>query len=159
MRDEYFSQCENSWTPVCSRMQGEKQICNDCPHHVWKKLELWRIKNHLIGANDDGTDVIGIYPLLPDNTCRFLVFNFDNHGKEAEQTDFANTDDEWKDEVDALRRIGRKCGIAMLTERSRSGRGRTSGFFSSSRSRRKRHGLSAFFFFIKNRHFTKLLTF
>ncbi len=119
----YFPQCENSFTPACPRTRGEKQSCNDCPNHVWKKLELWRIKNHLIGAKEDGTDVIGIYPLLPDHTCRFLVFDFDNHARDAELSDYANTDDAWKDEVDALRLIGRKCGIDMLTERSRSGRG------------------------------------
>jgi len=28
---------------------------------------------------------------------------FDNHGKGAEQNDFANEDDSWHDEVDALR--------------------------------------------------------
>ena len=81
------------------------------------------IKNHLLGYKEDGTDVIGVYPLFPDNTCRFLVFDFDNHEKDAERTDYANADDSWKDEVDALRRIGTKCAIDMLTERSRSGRG------------------------------------
>ena len=32
------------------------------------------------------------------------VFDFDNHEKGAEQTDFANVDEEWHDEVEALRR-------------------------------------------------------
>lgn len=32
--------------------------------------------------------------------CRFLVFDFDNHEKGAEKTDFANMDDEWHDEVE-----------------------------------------------------------
>ena len=31
----------------------------------------------------NGTDVIGVYPLLADGTCRFLVFDFDNHEKAA----------------------------------------------------------------------------
>lgn len=119
----YFPQCENSWTSLCPRSRGEKQFCGDCPQHVWKRLELWMIKNHLLGYKEDGTDVIGVYPLLPDNTCRFLVFDFDNHEKDAERTDYANADDSWKDEVDALRRIGTKCAIDMLTERSRSSRG------------------------------------
>ena len=119
----YFPQCQNNWTQACPRSTGKKQSCNDCPQHLWKKLELWRIKNHLIGEREDGTDVIGIYPLLADHTCRLLVFDFDNHEKDAEKSDYANTDDEWKDEVDALRLIGKKCGIDMLTERSRSGRG------------------------------------
>ena len=37
------------------------------------------IKQHLEGRKEDCTDVLGIYPLFPDNTCRFLVFDFDNH--------------------------------------------------------------------------------
>lgn len=79
--------------------------------------------DHLLGYRDDGADVLGIYPLLADGTCRFLVFDFDNHEKGAESTDFANTDDEWHDEVDALRLICERNGITPLVERSRSGRG------------------------------------
>ena len=79
--------------------------------------------NHLIGYKEDGTDVIGIYPLFPDGTCRFLVFDFDNHAKGAESTDFANDDDEWHEEVDALRYMCEKNGVTPLVERSRSGRG------------------------------------
>ena len=35
----------------------------------------------------------------------FIVFDFDNHKKGAEVTDFANTDNEWHKEVDALRKM------------------------------------------------------
>lgn len=31
------------------------------------------IKNYLEGKAADASDVVGIYPLLPDDTCRFLV--------------------------------------------------------------------------------------
>lgn len=58
-----------------------------------------------------------------DDTCRFIVFDFDNHEKDAEKNDFANTDDLWKEEVDSLRRICDINGIDALVERSRSGRG------------------------------------
>ena len=68
-----------------------------------------------------GSDVIGVYPLLPNGTCRFIVFDFDNHEKGAEATDFANTDNEWHKEVDALRKICEINGIEPLVERSRSG--------------------------------------
>ena len=60
---------------------------------------------------------------MPDDTCRFIVFDFDNHEKDAEKNDFANTDDLWKEEVDSLRRICDINGIDALVERSRSGRG------------------------------------
>ncbi|MCM1145690.1 MAG: hypothetical protein NC407_13395, partial [Lachnoclostridium sp.] len=68
-------------------------------------------------------DVIGIYPLLEDDTCRFIVFDFDNHEKGAEKYDFANKDDAWKEEVDALKEICILNGIDPLIEHSRSGRG------------------------------------
>ena len=67
--------------------------------------------------------MIGVYPLLPDGTCRFLVFDFDNHAKGAEKEDFANVDEEWREEVDALRMICARSGVDALVERSRSGRG------------------------------------
>ena len=67
--------------------------------------------------------MIGVYPLLPDDTCRFIVFDFDNHAKGAEEKDFANTDNEWKEEVDAVRTICKEQGIDALAECSRSGRG------------------------------------
>lgn len=61
--------------------------------------------------------------MLADGTCRFIVFDFDNHEKGAEKTDFANVDEGWHKEVDALRRICENNGIKPLVERSRSGRG------------------------------------
>ena len=61
--------------------------------------------------------------VLPDDTCRFIIFDFDNHEKGAEEKDFANTDNEWKEEVDAVRAICKEQGIDALVERSRSGRG------------------------------------
>jgi hypothetical protein len=44
------------------------------------------IMEHLIGSNEDCTNVIGLYPLLPDETCNFLVFDYDNH-ESKNQTD------------------------------------------------------------------------
>lgn len=51
------------------------------------------------------------------------MFDFDNHEKGAEATDFANTDTEWHKEVDALRKMCEINGIKPLIERSRSGKG------------------------------------
>lgn len=86
-------------------------------------MTLQTIRNHLLGFREDGTDVIGIYPLMPDGTCRFIVFDFDNHEKDAEKNDFANNDNAWHEEVDALRIMCEKNGVKPLVERSRSGRG------------------------------------
>ena len=120
----YFPQCENRWTAsLCPKQRGEKQPCDACPNKKWKPLELWHIRQHLLGTKEDCTDVVGIYPLFPDGTCRLLVFDFDNHEKGADQLDNANAEDDWRDEVDALRRICKLNGIDALVERSRSGRG------------------------------------
>ena len=120
----YFPQCDNRWNAsLCPKQQGKKIFCNECEHKKWTKVSARKIIAHLIGNKEDGSDVIGVYPLLPDGKCRFIVFDFDNHEKGAEATDFANIDDEWHKEVDALRKICIINGIKPLVERSRSGRG------------------------------------
>ena len=119
----YYTQCYNFWKPGCPRMNGSKIKCQDCKRQAYKKLERQQIMAHLRGASEEATDVIGVYPLLEDDTCRFLVFDFDNHEKNAEKCDFANIDDTWRQEVDALRVICVVNGIDPLVERSRSGHG------------------------------------
>ncbi|MDO4330457.1 MAG: DEAD/DEAH box helicase family protein [Lachnospiraceae bacterium] len=120
----YFPQCNHRWdNKICPKQRGEKLNCEACEHTEWTKLTLEKIISHLLGYKEDGSDVLGVYPLLPDGTCRFIVFDFDNHEKGAEQTDFANMDDEWHEEVDAFRWICETNGIKPLVERSRSGRG------------------------------------
>ena len=121
----YFPQCANRWErSLCPKERGEKVFCDeDCEHRQWNPLTLGTIMNHLKGNKPEGDDVVGVYPLFPDNTCRFLVFDFDNHEKDSYKTDDANTDDIWKTEVDSLRAICLKQGIEPLVERSRSGCG------------------------------------
>ncbi len=118
----YFPQCDNRWNDrLCPKQQGEKIHCEDCENTSWSKLTAKKIVEHLLGYKDDGSDVIGVYPLLQDGTCRFIVFDFDNHEKGAEETDFANVTKDWHKEVEALRLICEKNGITPLVERSRSG--------------------------------------
>ncbi|MDE6387576.1 MAG: DEAD/DEAH box helicase family protein [Lachnospiraceae bacterium] len=119
----YYTQCYNFWKSSCPRVAGSKIKCQDCQKQAYKELKKEQIIDHLRGNSEDATDVIGVFPLLTDDTCRFIVFDFDNHEKDAEKNDFANTDDLWKDEVDSLRRICDIYGIDALVERSRSGRG------------------------------------
>lgn len=119
----YFRQCANLWRYGCHRRNRDKVQCKDCEMREDKRLTIEDVKRHLEGKAADGTDVIGIYPMLPDDTCRFIVFDFDNHAKGADAEDFANTDDAYREEVDAFRQICSANGIAALTERSRSGRG------------------------------------
>jgi len=120
----YYPQCDNRWNnSLCPKQRGKKMHCEDCEHTSWTRLVPEKIVSHLNGYLENGSDVLGIYPLLPDGTCRFLVFDFDNHAKGAELNDFANEDESWHDEVDALRMICSQNGIDALVERSRSGRG------------------------------------
>jgi len=120
----YYPQCDNRWnSAVCPKQKGIKVYCEDCKNKCWSKINSDIILKHLRGNSEDGIDVVGVYPLLPDHTCRFLVFDFDNHEKGAEKNDFANADNLWHEEVDALRRICKENGIDALIERSRSGHG------------------------------------
>ena len=119
----YYTQCHNRWEDICPKMHHEKMNCKDCPHQSYKQLTVKDVLAHLQGKSYNGSDVIGIYPLLKNGTCRFLVFDFDNHEKGMEKKDFANTDEMWMEEVDAMRRICILNGIDPLVERSRSGRG------------------------------------
>jgi hypothetical protein len=67
-----FPQCDNRWNDaLCPKQHGEKMFCDDCEHTKWAKLGLKKIVSHLVGYKEDGTDVLGIYPLLSDGTCRF----------------------------------------------------------------------------------------
>lgn len=119
----YYTQCHNFWKNGCPRISGSKIKCQNCQKQAYKELKKEQIIAHLKGTAEGGTDVIGIFPLLTDDTCRFIVFDFDNHEKGAEKNDFANIDDSWRDEVDSLRKICDINGIDALVERSRSGRG------------------------------------
>lgn len=113
----YYTQCHNFWKNACPRITGSKVKCQDCPKQAYKELKKEQIMDHLRGRADDAADVIGVFPLLADDTCRFIVFDFDNHEKGAEKNDFANADDLWRDEVDSLRRICDINGIDALVNK------------------------------------------
>ena len=90
---------------------------------AYKPLTLPLIKAHMQGLDLNGNDVVAIYPMLENNLCQLLVFDFDNHAEGAEQDDYANADESWKAEIDALRRICKNLNVDAVVERSRSGRG------------------------------------
>lgn len=119
----YYTQCHNFWQENCPKKHKQKMNCKECPSRAYKQLTKADILDHLRGRSSYSSDVIGVYPLLPNGTCRFLVYDFDNHEKGAEKRDFANTDDTWMEEVEAMRTICTLNGIDPLVERSRSGRG------------------------------------
>ena len=119
----YYPQCHNFWKEYCPKARGEKISCGTCSARDYKRLQKEDILAHLRGYSSNGSDVIGVYPLLPNGTCRFLVYDFDDHEKGAEKRDFANSDESWIEEVEAMRTICVLNGLDPLVERSRSGRG------------------------------------
>ena len=119
----YYPQCNNFWTNVCHKKIKDGINCKDCKNRSYKTITKKDILNHLRGNAYNASDVIGVYPLLSNGTCRFMVFDFDNHDKDAEEKDFANSDDTWVEEVESMREICVLNGIEPLVERSRSGRG------------------------------------
>ena len=78
----------------------------------YRPLNQEVILKHL---NDTSGDfVIGGYPLLEDNTCKMIVFDFDNHESDNKA---------WQEEVNTIRKICELNNIPCLVERSRSGNG------------------------------------
>lgn len=103
----YIPACENEWKQgVCNKTIGKS--CKSCQYRVNKPITREIIRKHLYQNS-----TIGVYPLLEDETCYFLAFDFDdkkdeNHIKE-DVLAFASTCD--------------KYGIPIGIERSRSGHG------------------------------------
>lgn len=120
----YYVQCENFWQDgLCIKKYNKNVKCKDCPNKKYKELKLSHLISHLKGTKDDASDVIGIYPLFPDDTTRLLVFDFDYHNLDNKTIEDEEKENGYKQDVDALRKIGKEYNIPMLVERSRSGNG------------------------------------
>ncbi|WP_296879637.1 DEAD/DEAH box helicase family protein, partial [Thomasclavelia sp.] len=113
----YYPQCNNFWKAgICAKRSSQRIKCQDCSNQDYKELNGYDLMNHLLGKKEDCSDVIGIYPILKDETCHFLVFDFDNH-------DDNYSEDNYLEEVNALKTICKENQINILVERSRSGKG------------------------------------
>ncbi len=109
----YVPACGNRWRRgVCDI---KKYKCADCPNRKLLPLDRTIIEAHLRGDNDLCKDVIGVYPLLQDETCFFLAMDFDG--------------EHWRKDVSAVRSLCSKSNIPVLIERSRSGGGAHAWFF------------------------------
>ncbi|MBT2290416.1 hypothetical protein J7E73_14950 [Paenibacillus albidus] len=69
----YSPACANEWTSVCEKPRVK---CSVCKHQGFMSLTSEVLSAHL-DARQDRT--IGIYPMLPDETCWFLAMDFDKH--------------------------------------------------------------------------------
>ncbi len=75
----YLPVCQNEWiTGVC---QKPRIRCEQCNHRMFAPVTDEVVRNHLTGFDPkerSGKDfVMGVYPLLSDDTCWFLAVDFD----------------------------------------------------------------------------------
>lgn len=103
----YQPVCENEWKEgICNKKQYK---CNECPNRKLAPLTEQDLFNHLAGKDYYCRDVVGLYPLLNNNNCNFLVFDFD--------------DEKYKEDVSAVHKTCSNYNIPSYIEISRSGNG------------------------------------
>lgn len=107
----YQPVCEREWNrEFCDK---RKYKCVECPNRQFSALSYEHIYNHLAGKDMYGRDVVGLYPILNNNTCFFLCADFDDksckHGYQNDVLAFTNVCKDWN--------------IPCYIERSRSGNG------------------------------------
>lgn len=98
----YAPACANEWRPgICEKPRIK---CGDC-----HQRQLLEVTDDVIFRHLAGAVVVGVYPLLKDDTCYFLATDFD----EAE----------WRDDARAFAESCRALGVPVALEVSRSGNG------------------------------------
>ena len=75
-RSGYQPDCANEWVRgVCEKPRIK---CTDCPHQRFRPVTDAVVTWHLQGHDDAGAPfVMGVYPMLRDETCLFLAVDFD----------------------------------------------------------------------------------
>lgn len=103
----YVPVCHNEWQyGVCDK---KKYKCSVCPNAAFAHITDRDIFRHLKGDDGFCRDVMGVYPLMPENMTIFLAIDFD--------------DEHWQEDVSAARESCEKYAIPCSIERSRSGNG------------------------------------
>lgn len=110
-RRGYQPYCKNEWIKgLCSK---PKIKCSKCNNRELIPVTNDVIKSHLLGSDlikkSYGDFTIGVYPLLPDETCWFLAADFDK--------------DTWMEDVAAYLSTCDIYQVPAALERSRSGNG------------------------------------
>ena len=109
-RWESSSKGTSGYSPVCGNewkraLCGKPKVkCADCPNRNLQPLTDQVVYDHLSGKH-----TIGVYPLLKDDTCRFLAADFD--------------DADWMEDAASFIRVCREMEIPSALEISRSGKG------------------------------------
>ena len=68
----YYPQCNNLWANGCHRKLKDGINCKNCKSRFYKAITKIVILNHLQGNSYNVSDVIGVYPLFSNGTCRFV---------------------------------------------------------------------------------------
>ena len=110
----YQPACANEWVrDVCEKPRVK---CAECAHRRFLPVTDDVIRWHLSGQDGDGREcVMGVYPMLLDETCFFLAIDFDK--------------EHWRDDVAAVLGTCRNMDLPIALERSRSGDGGHVWFF------------------------------
>lgn len=102
----YIPACINEWKKgICNKSM--RKPCKTCKYRENKPLTYDVYEKHLSG------EIIGIYPLLDDETCYFLAFDFDDKLEEKNI----------KDDVLAFWSVCDEFNVPISVEKSRSGKG------------------------------------
>lgn len=103
----YTPACAHEWeTPLCQKPHVR---CGACEHREFRPLDDGVLLRHFRGERSDGTDVVGLYPMVDESFTHVLVADFDKG--------------EWRREVASYRAVCEEQGLCVAVERSRSGNG------------------------------------
>jgi hypothetical protein len=107
----YSPACSNEWlSDTCGKMHKPPVKCSECANRMFLPVTDQIIMDHL-----QGRQVVGVYPMLQDDTCFFLAADFDKTT--------------WREDVEAFRDTCTGLNIPVAIERSRSGNGAHAWFF------------------------------
>ncbi|MBW1781408.1 MAG: DEAD/DEAH box helicase [Deltaproteobacteria bacterium] len=107
----YQPACRNEWLrPLCKK---PKIRCGNCPNQRFIPVTDGIIRKHLLGYDPQEKTrrdfTIGVYPLLPEETCWFIAADFDQSV--------------WMEDASQVMETCKRFDIPAAVERSRSGNG------------------------------------
>jgi hypothetical protein len=113
-RSGYAPACGNEWVGgICEKPRIK---CADCLNRKFLAVTDDVVTWHLSGRDPQARDfVMGVYPMLQDETCFFLAADFDG--------------DAWQMDSRALLATATELGLPIALERSRSGNRGHAWFF------------------------------
>lgn len=104
----YSPACANEWVrDLCDKRRTK---CSHCPNRRFLPVTDETVSWHLSGHDKTGRDfVMGVYPMLQDETCCFLAVDFDKK--------------DWRQDIGEVWDACFELNIPVAVERSRSGNG------------------------------------